>query len=243
MKKYTLIEKQNFMLIALAVILIILLGFDIFKDKSGFKTSAGGSARVIASPTGLAKTSIDNDPYLGDKNKAKVAIVEFSDYECPFCKRFYDESFKQIKEKYVDTQKVIFVYRDLPIHDAPSIKDATAAECVAKIGGNEKYFEMAGLIFGNVQPGGQGLPNDTLFKLTGQIGIDKNQFESCLNNNNFKDEINKDAQDAAAAGINGTPGFVIGKLDRNGQVSGEVVSGAQPYNSFEAAIERQLTGR
>ncbi|MBM2820309.1 MAG: oxidoreductase [Candidatus Berkelbacteria bacterium] len=234
----------SFLGIVLAILLIWDISLDLRKDKNLSSANLKESNPTVTSETNLqSSTNIDDDPYLGDKNKAKIAIVEFSDYECPFCKRFHDDTFNQIVTKYVNTSKAIFVYRDLPIHGDASIKDATAAECVKKISGNNKYFEMSNLIFQNLTSGGQGISSDKLIQLAGQINIDKNQFATCLNSNNFKDEINKDAQDANKAGIEGTPGFVIGVLNEKGEVKGELVVGAQPFSTFESAILRQLSGR
>lgn len=102
---------------------------------------------------------IDDDPLLGDKNKAKVAIVEFSDFECPFCQRFHNETFDDIIKEFVDTGKAIYVYRDYPLsfHEPKASEAASAANCIQKVAGDEKYFEFAKLYYERTKSNGEGL--------------------------------------------------------------------------------------
>lgn len=208
----------------------------------------GGSAPVADNPAAIdptqiapeeegpifSTTSVDDDAIKGDKNKATVAIVEFSDFECPFCKRFYDETLSQIQAEYIDTGKVVFVYRDLPLSFHPQAQiQAEAAECAGEQG---KYFAMHDYIFDN---GGQ-LTADQLKDGASKIGLNTSKFNSCLDNGDMKAEVTKDASDAATAGINGTPGFVVGPIDKNGNVEGQVISGALPFESFKAVIDSYL---
>jgi len=188
------------------------------------------------------QTSVDDDPYLGSKEKAKVAIVEFSDFECPFCKRFHENTFDEIIDNYVRKDEAIFVYRDLPLsfHDPLASKQALAAECVQDLEGNNKYFEYNKSIYETTSSNGQGMEEDALYTLAEKVGVDRGKFADCYESEKFKEEVKKDATDAQAAGINGTPGFVIGVLNDDGSVDGEVVSGAQPFSVFEEAIKRQL---
>jgi protein-disulfide isomerase len=189
-----------------------------------------------------ATTTIDDDPILGDKDKAKVAIVEFSDYECPFCKRHHEQTFDQIVSNYVDTGKAIMVYRDFPLsfHDPLATDQAMAAECVQDLAGDNKYFEYSKLIFETTQSNGQGMSRSQLFDLANDIGVDGNKVESCVDSDKFREEVQKDIADGVQAGVTGTPGFVIGILNEDGSVDGVNVSGAQPYSVFEQVIEEQL---
>jgi len=106
-----------------------------------------------------AKVSIDDDPYLGDKDKVKVALVEFSDFECPFCQRFHGDTFDQIISDYVDSGEIIYVYRDFPLsfHEPKASEAASAANCVQKVAGNEKYFEFSKLYYERTKSNGEGL--------------------------------------------------------------------------------------
>jgi protein-disulfide isomerase len=106
-----------------------------------------------------AKVGIDDDPILGDKDKAKVAIVEFSDFECPFCQRFHNDTFNELVENYVDNGKAIYVYRDFPLdfHEPKASEAASAANCVQKVAGDEKYFEFSKLYYERTKSNGDGL--------------------------------------------------------------------------------------
>jgi protein-disulfide isomerase len=104
------------------------------------------------------EVSYDGDPMKGDKN-AKLAIVEFSDYECPFCQRFVQTTYLQILENYVNPGKMLYVFRDLPLyfHDPIATLEAVAANCAREQGGDDKYFEMHDYIFQNTKTNGQGV--------------------------------------------------------------------------------------
>jgi len=187
-------------------------------------------------------TSIENDAVRGNKETAKVAIVEFSDYECPYCIGFTQGTSKELIEKYVETGKVIMVFRDLPLpfHEPSASREAMAAECARDQGGDEKFFEMHDAIFDGTTGNGAGLSLENLGGLANKMGLKGTELINCINENRFEDEVRADAMDASKVGINGTPGFVVGVLSENGEVRGEVISGAQPLTVFEAVIAKYL---
>lgn len=223
-------------------------------QSSGLDRSKGGQAEVLKETTdSLAgkqpgqqntqvKTSIDDDAVLGNKQTAKIAIVEFSDYECPFCKRFRDQTLDEIKANYIDTGKAILVYRDLPLafHEPAASREAMAAECAKDQQGDQLYFQYHDEIFKTSPGNGSGISVDDLVGIAAGFGLDEGQFRECLEKRKFKNEVDKDAADANRVGITGTPGFVVGKLSQDGSVEGVVVSGAQPYSVFSNIIEQQL---
>jgi len=186
-------------------------------------------------------TTIDNDAYLGDKDKAKVAIVEFSDYECPFCKRHFEQTQRQIEENFVDTGEAIYVFRDFPLyfHEPNATEQAMAAECIKDQAGNKAYFEFHDLIL-KTTTSNKGLAKDKLYELAKEIGVDSGKFADCLDNEKFKDEVAKDTEAGQAAGVSGTPGFVIGVLKDDGTVEGKRIDGAFPYAQFEELIKEML---
>ena len=108
-----------------------------------------------------AKVKIDDDPLLGNKDKAKVAIVEFSDFECPFCQRFHTDTFDQIVSDYVEDNTAIYVYRDFPLsfHEPKASEAANAANCIREVAGDEKFFEFSRIYYANTQSNGSGLPS------------------------------------------------------------------------------------
>lgn len=189
-----------------------------------------------------AATSIDNDPIRGDIDSAKIAIVEFSDFECPFCQRFHNDTLDSIIDNYVRSGDAIYVFRDFPLsfHEPKASEAALAAECVNDIAGADKYYEFSDLYFQKTASNGQGIAGETNSDLAASIGVNVSEFEKCVSENRFADEIEADQQDGANAGVTGTPGFIIGILDDDGNVDGVSVPGAQPYSVFETIINEQL---
>jgi protein-disulfide isomerase len=219
------------------VVLIVILAFFAYK---GNIADNGVTGQAIAEPTAVAAPSvpqaaptptvdtealIDDDDVKGDPD-APVTIIEFSDFECPFCARFYTDTLGQIQSEYIDTGKVKLVYRDFPLSFHPNAqKAAEAAECAAEQG---KFWEMHDLLFEQGVQGGV-----TSFKsFASQLGLDTTAFNTCLDTNAMAAEVRADMADGTAAGIRGTPGFVV---------NGQVISGAQPFSVFQQAIEAQLS--
>lgn len=188
-----------------------------------------------------ATVSVDDDARKGNKD-AKVAIVEFSDFECPYCHRYFQQTYPKIMKDYVDTGKVIYVFRDLPLsfHDPAATTEALAAECVHHALGDEAYFKYHDKIFSNSKANGGGVEDGALKKWAEELGMSGSDFDKCLSDKKYQDEINKDSSDANAVGISGTPSFVIGVIDDKGNVTGEKLVGAQPYSVFKTTIDKYL---
>ena len=187
---------------------------------SGNNDNAGNGGANLGDQTGL----IDDDAVKGDPD-APVTIVEFSDYECPFCGRFYSQTLPAIIENYIDTGKVKLVYRDFPLNfHAQAQKAAEAAECAGEQG---KYYEMHDQLF---EDGVQGGVN-AFKKYAQDIGLNTAEFNECLDSGAMAGEVAKDLADGSQAGVSGTPAFFI---------NGKNVVGAQPYSVFEQAIEQEL---
>ncbi len=191
-------------------------------------TSNAGINSGTGSYSGNVNVSEDNDAVLGNKN-APVTIIEFSDYQCPFCEKFWTETLPSIKSKYINTGKVKLVYRDFPLTSIHPLAEpaAEAAECVRKAakGSDAAYFKYHDKIFGNQQDLGE----DNLKLWAKQLGYD---ISSCLDSGEMRSEVQSDEQDGAAAGVSGTPAFFI---------NGISVSGAQPFSVFEQIIEGELS--
>lgn len=206
------------------------------KGQQAVKQETGGGE------TGeVVKVSVDDDPVLGDE-KAPVTMIEFSDYECPFCKRHFDQTFGQLKEKYIETGKVKLVYRDLPLsfHDPMATKEAIAANCAREQGGDEGYFLYHDEIFERTVSNGNGLNDQDLETIAGVVGLNLSEFSICLKDKNQEAEVKKDVADAGKIGASGTPTFFIGKSSKNGVIEGEILVGAQPLSVFETVIDKYL---
>lgn len=190
-----------------------------------------------------AVTSIDNDPVLGDKKKAEVAIVEFTDFECPFCKKFHADTFDTLVKDYVDTGKAIIVTRDFPLsfHDPKATEAAALAECVRKEKGDAGYFAFTKAYYQNTLANAKGLPEGKQAELIGKVGANAKSVAACAATDAVKQEIAADITAGGAAGVSGTPSFVIGTLAADGTVTGERVVGALPIEGFRVKIEQYLT--
>ncbi len=183
-------------------------------------------------PVNVEGDFTDDDAVLGDKN-APVTLIEFSDYECPFCKRHFNNTYQELKKKYIDTGKVKLVFRDFPLsfHEPAATHEAMAAECVRDQKGDSAYFTFHDLVFENTGSNGQGIEESKLVELAKQAGANGSKFTKCLSEEKFKDEVKKDMADGQKAGVSGTPAFLI---------NGRRVSGAQPFSAFESIIEEEL---
>lgn len=175
----------------------------------------------------------DDDAVLGDKD-APVTIVEFSEYQCPFCEGFYSNAYQDIKKNYVDTGKVKIIFRDFPLDfHKGAYPAALTAECVREQGGDEMYFEMHNKIFENqnLLSGDVDSVKESLADLADEVGVDMSKYNECVANDTYKDEIYADQADAQSVGIEGTPSFLV---------NGIFLKGEQPYAAFEKVIEEAL---
>jgi protein-disulfide isomerase len=183
------------------------------------------------------KVSIDDDPIKGS-NDAPITVVEFSDFQCPFCSRFHIQTFPLILKEYVDTGKVKFVYRDFPIQSSHpnAIPAAAASECAHE---QNNYWEYHNALFERQTVWNNLEISDsinTFKKFAIELGLNEDQFNSCLDSGKYIEEINKDLKDGTNYGITGTPGFLIGN-EKNGFVK---LTGAQPFEAFKRIIDSQL---
>ena len=200
-------------------------------------------AQAVAQPQQPTKgvASVDDDPVLGDIN-APVTIIEFSDYECPFCKRHFDLTLPQLINQYVNQGKVKIVYRDFPLsfHDPMATKEAVAANCAREQGGDTVYFNYHDEIFNRTKSNGNGLSEIDLTTIATELSLNLNLFNTCLADPVQTEEVKKDIADGTAAGASGTPTFVIGQSTQNGVIDGELLVGAQPFAAFQAVIDPML---
>lgn len=206
-------------------------------------TQPTAAAPQVAPGNTNATVSIENAPLMGDKTKAKMAIVEFSDYECPFCKQFHQDTFDQIVKDYVTTGKAVIAYRNfpLPFHEPKASIAAETAQCVRSAKGDTAYFAFGKAYFKATQANGKGLPDGTtLDSLITAAGANAGSVDQCATSEKFKAQIQKDQADGQAAGVSGTPSFVIGKLGSDGKVTGELLVGAQPYVQFKTTLDKYL---
>lgn len=175
------------------------------------------------------------DHIRGNLKQAQVAVVEYSDMECPFCKRVHP-TYQQIMQEYGD--KVIWVYRHFPLSfHANAAKEAEASDCAAELGGNDAFWKYTDTIFEKTTSGGTGIALDQLLPLAKEVGLDEAKFKSCLDSGKYAKHVQDDMDRGSAAGVSGTPGNFV--LNLKTQKSQEL-SGAQPFESFKSAIDAAL---
>ena len=171
-------------------------------------------------PTQRYSIEVDGAPSWGPED-AKITIVEFSDFQCPFCRRVLP-TLQRLREEYPDDLRVVFKHLPLRIH--PQAQGAHAAAQAAHRQG--KFWEMHDKIFENPE-----LTNERYIQHATELGLDVAQFEKDLASADVKQTVDSDSQEAAKLGVTGTPGFFI---------NGRFLSGAQPYPSFQAIVEDEL---
>lgn len=208
---------------------------------AGQPTTASPAPQAPQAPSGPVKVSVSDNPVLGNKD-AKVTLIEFSDYECPFCKRHFTDVYPQIKKDYIDTGKIKLVYRNypLPFHDPMATYEAKAALCAREQGGDATYFKIHDEMFKQTTSNGTGLSKDKVAQIATSLGLNASAISSCADGTKYDAKVKADIADGSAAGVNGTPSFFVGKSDPSGTITGTIIVGAQPYTAFQAALDPLL---
>lgn len=215
---------------AIQLILVVIMAFQL-------QTVSGSIVTVIEQYNGnqgqkeesdtqgpIGEVSADDDPTLGKKD-APVAIIAFSDAQCPYCARFHQETLPFIIKDYIETGKAKFVLRDFPLefHQHAALA-AQAAECADKEG---KFWEYTEKLLNNQQQ----FSMDNFILWSKELGLNEDKFTECLSSGEMKREVEKDLADGKRYGVSGTPAFFV---------NGQLISGAQPYSVFMEAIEKAL---
>jgi protein-disulfide isomerase len=196
---------------------------------------ANPQATPQAPPQAGEVDPVTEDDYVKGNRNARIALIEYSDTECPFCKRFHPTA-QQAVDEYSDD--VMWVYRHFPLEQIHSKapKQAEALECAGKLAGNEGFWALTDKIF-EVTPSNNGLDNSTLPDLAAGVGINKSAFQACLDSGEMAQNVSDDFQSGTKAGVTGTPGNIL--LDTK---TGEsiLIPGAVPYPQVKQAIDDML---
>ncbi|MGB9454667.1 MAG: thioredoxin domain-containing protein [Bryobacteraceae bacterium] len=182
-----------------------------------------------AGPPAKIKMNLEGAPVMGDKD-APITMVEFTDYQCPFCRQFYTQTFAELKKNYIDTGKVRFYSRDLPLDSMHpnAMRAAEAARCAADQG---QFWKLRDVIGNHPDK----LDLESLLADAEFLKLDVTAFRVCVVAEKHKSEIEADLMEAMRIGADGTPAFVLGKSTPQG-VDGDLVVGAQPYNIFDLKL-------
>lgn len=187
---------------------------------------------VPAAPTGGPVKPVDEktDHIRGPKN-AKVTIIEYSDFECPFCKRHFD-TMNQVAQQYPKDVRLVFRHFPLSFHQN-AMKEAEASECANELGGNDAFWKMHDKIFTETTSNGTGFALDRLVPAAKEIGLDPVKFKTCLDSGKYAAKVNQSIQEGSSAGVQGTPASFV---------NGKFIEGAVPFAQFKAAIDSALKG-
>lgn len=220
-------------LLVLASFLIGILVTKVFYLEKGARTtvSAGDESfgpNPSKAPSGPVKVSTGHLPVLGDKN-AKVTIIEFGDFQCPFCEKLYTEVEKNLIKDYVNKGKAKFAFRHYAFLGQESTDAALASECANEQG---KFWEYHNYLYENQGAENSGtFSKDNLKSFAATLGLDTAKFNDCLDTTKYQKNVDKDLTEGGAAGVSGTPATFV---------NGVLLEGAAPYADFKAEIEKAL---
>jgi protein-disulfide isomerase len=187
-----------------------------------------GAVPTENGPTRARITDLTGVSMLGSKD-APFTIVEYTDYQCPFCQRFHLSAYPEIKKEYVDTGKVRFYSKDLPLDfHADAMRAAQAARCA---GDQSKFWELRDVMGANPDK----LDMGHILNFAAALKIDTQQFQDCVTSDKYRTLVQADVAEAMRVGANGTPAFVVGKSVGKG-VDGELVVGAMPFGNFDKIL-------
>lgn len=197
------------------------------------ETATSTPTAAAAAPTPAAIAPADEAMIMGDPD-APVTIVEFSDYQCPFCSRYFQETWPKLKAEFVDIGRVRYVFKDFPLAElhpqAP--KAHQAARCA---GEQDAYWEMHDRLFAKQSEwGGRSKPAAVFKDFAAALELEASAFETCLDGGQWADAVDADLAEGASLGVRGTPTFFV---------DGYPLVGAQPYETFQMAIELAEQGR
>ncbi|PYP84582.1 MAG: hypothetical protein DMF61_19480 [Blastocatellia bacterium AA13] len=194
------------------------------------------AARPAEQPPQFVTFNVHGEPFNGDA-AARVAIIEYSDFECPYCGQYSRETYSKLVESYVKTGKVKYYFRDLPLSGHPNaLPAARAARCAAEQG---KFWEMHDSLFANQAA----LSPKDFVERAKKLGLDEAKFSECLSGDRHTDEIRRSISSAQRLGINGTPAFAIGTVTTDGEVvrATSAFVGGGSYEEFKAIIDELLS--
>jgi protein-disulfide isomerase len=187
-------------------------------------------------PDEKVRVEVGGLPMLG-RPDAPLTLVEFTDLECPYCRAFHVGTFEQLKREYIDTGKLRFFSRDFPLDFHRNARPAAlAVRCAGEQG---KFWEMRHGVTLNAAA----LSREVYDKLALELGLDTDRFNACIAADRYRTEVDRDVSDALAAGVNGTPTFVLGPTSPGASVEGQRIVGALPFPMFDTQIKALLAPR
>ena len=205
------------------IIIAVATIYSVKRPSSNTGTDNSKTAAIAALPQ-----AVSSDFVLGDQNAA-VTIIEYSDFQCPFCAKFFKETESVLREKYIKTGKVKFIYRNFAFLGPESIWAANAARCA---GEQNKFWQYHDYLYGNQSGENQdAFSKDNLKSFAVVLGLDKEKFNACLDSEKYTDLIQKETKAGGESGVQGTPASFI---------NGTLYPGALPIATFTQIIDDEL---
>ena len=181
------------------------------------------------------KPEITEKDHVRGNSNAKVTLVEYSDMECPFCKRFHPTA-QQVSDTYKG--KVMWVYRHYPLSfHANAQKEAEASECANELGGNDAFWKYLDAVYERTTSNGTGFALDKLVPLAKELGLNETKFKECLDSGKYADHVKEDMNGGSKAGVTGTPGNILLTIKTG---KSNLIAGAVPFETMKAAIDEML---
>ncbi len=245
MEKITKHQQTGGIVQATVIILLVVCSFLLgslwtkvqILERGGIGQPSAPAAPAAQPPAQEAKDvpKVTKDDHVrGDRN-SRIALIEYSDIECPFCKRFHPTA-QQVLDAYKG--KVMWVYRHYPLaFHANAQKEAEATECANELGGNDAFWKYLDTVYERTTSNGTGFALDKLVPLAVELGINEVKFKECLDSGKYADHVKEDMDGGSKAGVTGTPGNIL--LDtKTGKT--RLIPGAVPFETVKAAIDEIL---
>lgn len=200
--------------------------------EAALKSSADAANEEPAGDPEAIKNATPRGPNMIGNTEATVTIIEYSDYQCPYCLRFHTTIFPELVKQYVDTGKVKYSFKHFPFLTPESAVAAQAAECAAD---QQRFWDYHNYLYAERERTGQlAATKEMLIEYAGALNLNTETFSKCLNEDLTLDRVRQDAQEGQKVGVRGTPSFLI---------NGKLIVGAQPLIAFQAAIEEALNSQ
>jgi protein-disulfide isomerase len=201
----------------------------ILKQRAAAEQKKANQQQALAS--NLRSVDPERDHIFGNPD-APITLIEYSDFECPFCKRFHPEV-EQLLENNADNVRWVYRHFPLEFHNPGAQKQAEASECVARLNGNDAFWTFAELLYKRTKSNGKGFPLQNLTPLAEEIGVDGVAFSECLDSGEMATRVKEDHENGIKVGISGTPGGFLVNQDGNTRL----VAGALPLDNLQALVD------
>jgi protein-disulfide isomerase len=216
----------------------IRLGIEAYvREQEAARAAASAEQARLANErvSSIRPPSREQDHIYGDPD-APISLIGYSDFECPFCKRFHTTP-KDVVDAYPEDVNWVYRHFPLPMHAPGAQRQAEAAECAAALGGNDAFWAYADAIYARTESNGNGFPPTGLVPLAVEIGLDEDRFQGCVAAERYAERVRADVAEASQLGVNSTPTVIV-RQNRTGEV--RLRTGALPIEVFTADVEAML---